>query len=82
MIAVLKKELKSYLLTPIGYMYIGLFLLIFSLFFYISIFQSRSINFEYLFINGATILTFVSPLLTKRAFSEEIKTGTEQLLLS
>ena len=59
MIAVLKKELKSYLLTPIGYMYIGLFLLIFSLFFYISIFENRSINFEYLFINGATILTFV-----------------------
>ena len=82
MIAVLKKELKSYLLTPIGYMYIGLFLLIFSLFFYISIFENRSINFEYLFINGATILTFVSPLLTMRAFSEERKTGTEQLLLT
>lgn len=82
MLAVLKKELKSYLLTPIGYVYIGLFLLIFSLFFYVSLFQNRSINFEYLFINGATILTFITPLLTMRAFSEERKNGTEQLLLT
>jgi len=82
MLAVLKKELKSYLLTPIGYMYIGLFLLIFSLFFYVSLFQNRSVNFEYLFINGATILTFITPLLTMRAFSEERKNGTEQLLLT
>ena len=39
-------------------------------------------NFEYLFGNGATILTFVVPLLTMRMFSEERKNGTEQLLLT
>ena len=31
MLAVIKKELKSYLLSPIGYVFIGLFLLIFSI---------------------------------------------------
>ena len=82
MLAVMKKELKSYLLTPMGYLFIGLFLLIFSLLFYVGIFYSRSINFENLFLDGATILTFVTPLLTMRAFSEERKSGTEQLLLT
>lgn len=82
MLAIIKKELKSYLLSPVGYIFIGLFLIIFSIFFYISIFQSRIINFEYLFYNGATILTFVTPVLTMRMFSEERKNGTEQLLLT
>ena len=31
---VLKKELKSYFLSPIGYICIGIFLIIFSIFFY------------------------------------------------
>lgn len=82
MFAIIKKELKSYLLSPVGYVFIGLFLLIFSIFFYISIFQYRSVNFENLFFNGATILTFVTPVLTMRMFAEERKNGTEQLLLT
>ena len=32
MLAVFKKELKSYFLSPIGYVAIGLFLMVFSLF--------------------------------------------------
>ncbi len=82
MLAVIKKELKSYLLSPVGYIFIGLFLLIFSLFFYMNIFKYQSVNFENLFINGSTILTFVVPVLTMRMFSEERKNGTEQLILT
>lgn len=82
MFAILKKEFKSYLLSPIGYIFVGLFLLMFSIFFIVTIFQYNVINFEYLFYNGATILTFVVPVLTMRMFSEERKNGTEQLLLT
>ena len=82
MIAIIKKEIKSYLLTPMGYIFVGLFLIMFSLFFYITIFNSQSVNFEYLFYNGATILTFITPVLTMRMFSEERKHGTEQLILT
>ena len=80
--AVYKKELKSYLLTSVGYVFIGLFLFMFSIFFYLELFSSSVINFEYLFYNGATILTFITPVLTMRMFSEERKNGTEQLLLT
>ena len=82
MLAVIKKELKSYLLSPTGYVFIGIFLLLFSVFFYISIFAYQSIHFEYLFYNGATILTFVAPVLTMGMFAAERKNGTEQLILT
>ena len=82
MLAVIKKELKSYLLSPIGYVFAGLFLLIFSIFFFATIFNYQSVNFENLFYNGATILTFITPVLTMRMFSEERKNGTEQLLMT
>lgn len=80
--AIIKKELKNYFLSPIGYVFIGLFLIMFSIFFYIDVFNYQSINFEYIFYSGATILTFIVPILTMRTFAEERKNGTEQLLLT
>ena len=63
MLAIIKKELKSYLLSPIGYIFIGLFLLMFSLLFYVSVFYYRTVFFEYAFYDAATIMTFLIPVL-------------------
>ena len=82
MLSVIKKEFKSYFLSPIGYVFIGLFLIMFSIFFYTDVVQYGSTNFEYIFYSGATILTFIVPVLTMRTFAEERKSGTEQLLLT
>lgn len=82
MLSVIKKEFKSYFLSPIGYIFIGLFLLMFSIFFYTDVIQYGSTNFEYIFYSGATILTFIVPILTMRLFAEERKSGTEQLILT
>ncbi|MBR1539895.1 MAG: ABC transporter permease subunit [Clostridia bacterium] len=82
MLAVIKKELKSYLLSPIGYIFIGLFLIMFSILFYNSIFAAGVAYFEYAFYDASTIMTFLIPVLTMRMFSEERKNGTEQLLLT
>ena len=78
--AVLKKEIKSYFLSPIGYVFIGLFLAMCSLFFYLDVVNYGSLQFENMFYSGATILTFIIPILTMRMFAEERKVGTEQLL--
>lgn len=80
--AVIKKEFKSYFLSPVGYVFIGLFLIMFSIFFYTDVFDYQSTNFEYIFYSGATILTFIIPILTMRTIAEERKAGTEQLLLT
>ena len=80
--AIVKKEFKSYFLSPVGYVFIGLFLIMFSIFFYTDVFYYQSTNFEYIFYSGATILTFITPILTMRTLAEERKSGTEQLLLT
>lgn len=80
--AVIKKEIKSYFYSPVGYVFIGLFLIMFSIFFYVDVFNYQSTNFEYIFYSGATILTFIVPILTMRTMAEERKNGTEQLLLT
>ena len=80
--AILKKEFKSYFLSPIGYIYIGIFLITCSLFFYIELFAYQSVEFANMFGSASTILTFIVPILTMRMFAEERKNGTEQLLLT
>lgn len=82
--AVIKKEFKSYFSTPIGYIFIGVFLIAFSISFYFSVVGYGNVNFEYIYYTLPTILVlaFIIPLLTMRSFSEERKTGTEQLLLT
>ena len=81
--AVMKKELKSYFLSPIGYVFIGLFLAMFSLIFYITTIYQGVITYQYVFFYSVMyIVVFIIPLLTMRMFSEERKNGTEQLLVT
>lgn len=78
--AIFKKEVRTYFLSPIGYVFIGLFLAMCSVFFYLDVVEYGSLQFEYMFYSVATVLTFIIPILTMRMFAEERKVGTEQLL--
>lgn len=87
--AIVKKEVKSYFLSPIGYVFIGVFLLAFSISFNLELQYSNGVLdfqniFVYIFTYLPTILifAFLIPMLTMRTFSEERKNGTEQLLLT
>lgn len=81
--AVMKKELKTYFLSPIGYVVIGIFLLCFSVFFFLTIISSATVDLGALYYYTALYgLIIIIPILTMRLFSEERKTGTEQLLLT
>ena len=81
--AVYKKELKSYFLSPIGYITIGLFLLVFSLFFYLTTVSVGAYDMGNLYFNTARYgLLIIVPIITMRMFAEERKNGTEQLLLT
>ncbi len=80
--AVFKKEVKTYFLSPIGYVFIGLFLAMCSIFFYLDVANYGSLQFENMFYSVATVLTFIIPILTMRMFAEERKMGTEQLLFT
>lgn len=87
--AIIKKEVKSYFLSPIGYVFIGIFLIAFSISFNLELEYSYGVIdfrniFTYIFTYLPTILifAFLIPMLTMRSFSEERKNGTEQLLLT
>ena len=81
--AVIKKEFKNYFLSPIGYIVIGIFLLTFSSFFFLTTINQSSVDLTYLFYYTALYgLMFITPLLTMWTFSGERKSGTEQLLLT
>lgn len=80
--AIIKKEVKLYFLSPIGYVFIGIFLLISSFLFLSNILMSNGATFEYLFLFLAPFLAYITPILTMRLFAEERKDGTYQLLLT
>lgn len=81
--AVFKKEFKSYFLSPVGYVVIGIFLLVCSIFFYLTTVQSQSVDLGGLYFYAALYgLIIIVPILTMRMFAEERKTGTEQLILT
>ena len=82
MLAIIKKELKSYFYTPIGYIFIALFLAVVSFIFYTYTFSSGYLNFEYIIWDSTVVLAFIIPVLTMRMFAEERKTGTDQLLFT
>lgn len=82
MLAIFKKELRSYFTGVIGYVYLVLFLALSALIFcYTTLFSmSASVTqyFTYMMIASGILL----PLLTMKSFSEERKTKTEQLLFT
>lgn len=82
MIAIFKREIKAYFVTPIGYLYMGLFLLITGIFFTFSNIFSQSSYYSGFLGSVLFIYLFAIPLLTMRLFSEERRQKTDQLLLT
>ena len=81
--AIFKKEFKTYFLSPIGYVVIGIFLFVFSVFFYLTTVEYGSVDLGSLYYYTALYgLMIIVPILTMRMFAEERKTGTEQLILT
>lgn len=97
-LAIAGKEIRSYFASPIAYVVIGLFALIFGYFFYafLSFFVDESrrmmmgggtVNVNERMIRGvlqnaAVIILFVLPMITMRTYSEEKRSGTIELLLT
>ncbi len=82
MFPIYRRELRSYLGSPIGYVFIGMFLLISNLFFYLNNILMASSNIVPLFMNMQMLFMLLIPLLTMRLFSEEFKQKTDQMILT
>ncbi|MEG9329176.1 gliding motility-associated ABC transporter permease subunit GldF [Salinimicrobium catena] len=87
MFAVLKKEINSFFASPIGYLVIGLFLVVSGLFLWVfrgeyNILDSGFANLESFFTLSPRIFLLLVPAITMKSFSEEIRQGTLELLLT
>ena len=82
MFAIYKKEMRSYFTTPLGYVFIAVFLAVSGFLFAVSTLQSETSDISGFFqfmIFGYIVMI---PILTMRSFAEERRAKTEQILMT
>ncbi len=87
MTALIKKEINGFFSGPMGYLVIGIFLVINGLFLWVfagdyNIFDAGFADLSAYFELAPWVLLFLIPAVTMRAFSDERKMGTLELLLT
>lgn len=85
--AIFLKEINSFFASPIGYLVIGIFLLINGLFLFVfkgefNILDNGFADLSTFFLLSPWIFLFLVPAVTMRSFSEERKQGTIEVLLT
>jgi len=82
MYAIFKKEIKQYFLTPVGWIFPAVFLLISGILYSLQLVFPGNSQYS-AFLSGLVfIFLIVIPLLTMRIFTDEKKFQTDQLLLT
>ena len=82
MFAIYRKEMRSYFINPIGYVYLGVFLVFSALLCCYTTLVSGSYDTSSYFTYLIFTFIILVPILTMRLFAEERKLRTEQLLLT
>lgn len=87
MLAILKKEINTFFASPIGYLVIGVFLLLNGLFLWVfkgefNLLDNGLASLSSFFLMAPWILIFLVPAVTMRSFSDEKKQGTLELLVT
>lgn len=82
MLAIYKRELRSYFTGVIGYVFLVIYLAIAGILFSYTTMFSMSSDVTNFFTLMLIFSAIVLPLLTMKSFSEERKTKTEQLILT
>lgn len=87
MLALINKEIRSFLSSLTGYIVITIFLLLTGLFLWVfegesNVLQGGYSTIEPLFFIAPWVFTFLIPAITMRSFAEEKRTGTIELLFT
>lgn len=87
MLTLFLREINNFFNNLIGYISIGVFLLVNSLFLWVfpldtNVLQSGYSNLDGLFSMGPFVFLFLIPAITMRFFADEIKSGTIEFLLT
>ena len=82
MLSIWKRELQGYFYTPVGYVFMGVFLLLSSVIFFLTIMQTRSSDLLSFIGTMSYLWMLLCPVLTMRLLAEEKQKRTDQLLLT
>ena len=82
MLAVLRREFRAYFTSPIGFAFVGFFLLIAGIFFALSNLLSGNPAYAGVLNSLTFIFLFLVPILTMRLLTEEVRQKTDQLLIT
>ncbi len=82
MLAIYKKELRSYFTSYIGYLFIAFFLAFVAVYQYIYNLRVGYANFAYAINGTSTFFLLLVPMLTMRILAEEKRQKTDQLLFT
>ena len=77
-----KREMQGYFYTPVGYVFIGVFLTVSSVLFYMQILRQRSGDLPNFIAEMCYLWMLLCPVLTMRLLAEERQKKTDQLLLT
>jgi ABC-2 type transport system permease protein len=80
--AIFKKELRIYFVSPLAYVFLGVFLFLAGLFFYLGISMTGEASLRVMMGNLSVTLLFLLPLLTMKHFAEERRSGTFELMMT
>ncbi len=81
-VTILRKELQIYLVSPVAYAFLGVFLFLAGLFFYMGLALTGEASLRVMLGNLSISLIFVLPMLTMRQLAEEQRSGTFELLMT
>jgi len=80
--AIWLRELRAYFQSPIGYTFMGFFLLVAGLFFTVENLNQGSASFAQTLSSMSFIFMLLVPILTMRLMAEDRKAKTDQMLLT
>lgn len=80
--ALLRKEFGAALFSPIAYTVAAVFLLVLGYTFALTLFATKVANLNYIFHQMYVLSVLITPVLTMRAFAEERRHDTLELLLT
>lgn len=86
MFTIFKKEINQFFSSLVGYIAIGIFLVLSALFTFVfpttSVLDSGFASLDAFFTNAPLFFLFLIPAITMRMFAEEFNTGTIELLVT
>ena len=82
MLAIFKREFKSYFQNVIGWLFVAALLAVYGLYFYVYNLKNVYPYISYDLKGIGFIMMIAVPILTMRSLSDEKKTKTDQLMLT